>query len=107
MGLVGERGCGSASFPFQPRTSETSGTPDGTNAASLYHKTDTEVGEIKYVDVSSLYPWVNANGEYPVGHPDIITNPVDQDTHSYFRCGPGRYSALLFLPSRVATQTRW
>ena len=55
------------------------------NAASLYHKTDTEVGEeIKFVDVTSLYPLVNANGEYPVGHPDIITNPVDQDIHSYF-----------------------
>ena len=68
--------------PLEPRDAFFGGR---TNAASLYHKTDTEVGEeIKYVDVTSLYPWVNANGEYPVGHPDIITNPVDQDIHSYF-----------------------
>ena len=36
------------------------------------------------MDVTSLYPWVNKTGEYPVGHPDIIVNPTDQDIHSYF-----------------------
>jgi len=35
---------------------------------------DTSVGEsIRYVDVMSLYPWVNANCEYPVGPPQFTT----------------------------------
>ncbi len=43
-----------------------------TNASQLYYK--TEDGEqIKYVDFTSLYPWVNKYCEYPVGHPEIIT----------------------------------
>ncbi|XP_030762206.1 uncharacterized protein LOC115887022 [Sitophilus oryzae] len=28
--------------------------------------------QIKYVDVCSLYPWVNKYGKYPVGHPEVI-----------------------------------
>lgn len=27
---------------------------------------------IRYIDVTSLYPWVNKNGVYPTGHPEII-----------------------------------
>ncbi len=36
--------------------------------------------EIKYVDFTSLYPYVNKYMEYPVGHPEIILNnfaPLD------------------------------
>ena len=40
--------------------------------------------EIRYVDVTSLYPWVNKNCTYPIGHPQIITQPDDQSIHSYF-----------------------
>ena len=40
--------------------------------------------EIRYVDVTSLYPWVNKNCPYPNGHPQIITQPVDQSLGSYF-----------------------
>ena len=40
--------------------------------------------EIRYCDITSLYPYVNKNGCYPVGHPQIITQPVDQSIHSYF-----------------------
>jgi len=36
------------------------------------------------MDVTSLYPWVNKTGVYPVGHPVIIVNPAGQDIHSYF-----------------------
>ena len=43
-----------------------------------------EGGEIRYVDVTSLYPWVNKNCPYPIGHPQIITQPVDQSLGSYF-----------------------
>ena len=44
--------------------------------AALYYKTDTPIGEeIKYVDITSLYPFINMTGEYPGGHPEIITRP--------------------------------
>ena len=44
-----------------------------------------ENGEIiDYVDYTSLYPWVNKYGTYPLGHPLIMKNPVDQDIQSYF-----------------------
>ena len=33
---------------------------------------------------SDLYPWANKEGEYPVGHPQVIVNPDDQDIHHYF-----------------------
>ena len=56
-----------------------------TNAATLYHKANEEVGEqIRYVDVTSLYPFINKYGKHPVGHPEIITHPENQDILSYF-----------------------
>ena len=56
-----------------------------TNAATLFYEANESAGEqIKYVDVTLLYPWVNKNGEYPEGHPDIMTHPVDQDIRHYF-----------------------
>ena len=34
-----------------------------TNAAALNYKTDTSIGEvIKYVDLTSLYPFINTTG---------------------------------------------
>ena len=36
------------------------------------------------MDVTSLYPWVNKNGEYPIGHPEVITRPSDQNIRHYF-----------------------
>ena len=49
-----------------------------TAAAALYAKGDP--GEdIKYCDVTSLYPWVNKYKEYPVRFPIIYTNPSQQD----------------------------
>ena len=68
--------------PLNPREAFFGGR---TNAVSLYAKTDQSKGEqIRYVDVTSLYPWVNKYGEYPTGHPEIITNPENQDLSSYF-----------------------
>ena len=48
------------------------------------HAVAGEGEEIRYVDVTSLYPWVNKNCPYPIGHPQIITQPVDQSMGSYF-----------------------
>ena len=48
------------------------------------HAVAGEGEDIRYVDVTSLYPWVNKNCPYPIGHPQIITQPVDQSLGSYF-----------------------
>ncbi|XP_060564754.1 uncharacterized protein LOC132723964 [Ruditapes philippinarum] len=53
-----------------------------TNASQLYYKGE-EQEEIKYVDFTSLYPWVNKYCQYPVGHPTIITKDV-KDIEGYF-----------------------
>ena len=36
------------------------------------------------MDVTSLYPWVNKTALYPVGHPEIITNPSHCNLDRYF-----------------------
>ena len=62
--------------PVQPRNAFFNGC---TNAIKLHHMTDISQGEkIKYVEVTSLYP-------YPVGHPKVLVNPEDQDINHYFR----------------------
>ncbi|XP_046569532.1 uncharacterized protein LOC124277858 [Haliotis rubra] len=43
-----------------------------TNASKLFYETE-EKENILYMDFTSLYPWVNKYGQYPVGHPQIIT----------------------------------
>ena len=68
--------------PLHPREAFFGGR---TNAITLYSKVDKSKGEeIRYIDVTSLYPWVNKYAEYPIGHPEIITNPENQDITSYF-----------------------
>ncbi len=54
-----------------------------TDAIQLYRKTEPEE-EIRYVDYTSLYPWVNKNRAYPVGHPTIITQPEGTNISDYF-----------------------
>ena len=53
-----------------------------TNAAKLFYQINEEE-QIKYVDFTSLYPWVNKYAEYPVGHPKILTKDF-KDIASYF-----------------------
>ena len=53
-----------------------------TNAAKLYHKVSGDE-KIKYVDFTSLYPFVNKYSSYPVGHPEVITTNF-QDISQYF-----------------------
>ena len=66
--------------PLQPRDAFYGGR---TGAVSLHAKAG-EGEEIRYCDITSLYPWVNKTCEYPIGHPHIITQPIDQDIQSYF-----------------------
>jgi len=55
-----------------------------TNACQLCAEAGVNQGEeIRYVDVTSLYPTVKKFDTFPVKHPQIITQPV-QDIHRYF-----------------------
>jgi hypothetical protein len=53
-----------------------------TNGCVLY-KRAVQGTKIKYVDFTSLYPFVNKTARYPIGHPEIITRDFD-DLSSYF-----------------------
>ena len=55
--------------PLNPRDAFFGGR---TNAVRLHHRTTEEGETIRYQDVTSLYPWVNKYGKYPVGHPTIL-----------------------------------
>ena len=54
-----------------------------TNAVKLYHHV-TSSQKIHYIDVTSLYPWVNKTCVYPKGHPRFISNPDHTDIQEYF-----------------------
>lgn len=66
--------------PLNPRDAFFGGR---TGAASLYAKAEDNE-EISYIDYTSLYPWVNKYGTYPVGVPDIIYQPDNQNIFYYF-----------------------
>ena len=66
--------------PLNPRDAFYGGR---TEAVAL-HAVVGEGEEIRYCDITSLYPWVNKNATYPIGHPQIITQPRDQSITSYF-----------------------
>ena len=54
-----------------------------TGAVSLFYRVGS--GEqIHYMDVTSLYPWVNKTCKYPLGHPVIYTRVPVQDFSQYF-----------------------
>ena len=66
--------------PLNPRNAFFGGR---TGAVALYHQV-AQGEKIYYVDVTSLYPWVNKTKEYPLGHPEIIFEPADQNIANYF-----------------------
>ncbi|XP_052761746.1 uncharacterized protein LOC128204370 [Mya arenaria] len=55
--------------PLEPRDAFFGGR---TEAFKLYEEATADK-QIKYYDVTSLYPWVNKTGKIPLGHPQIIT----------------------------------
>ena len=70
---------------IQPRLDARSAFYGGrTNCVRLYDRTTSEKEQIVYRDFTSLYPWVNNYGRYPVGHPDIITSNIDVTLESYY-----------------------
>ena len=66
--------------PLQPREAFCGGR---TNAIKLYHHI-TPGQKIHYIDVTSLYPWVNKTSTYPKGHPTFISQPAHTDVLQYF-----------------------
>ena len=66
--------------PLNPRDAFCGGR---TNAVKLYHQA-TPRQKIHYIDVTSLYPWVNKTSIYPKGHPTFTTHPGHTDIHQYF-----------------------
>jgi len=54
-----------------------------TNAVKLYHHV-TPSQKIHYIDVTSLYPWINKTCVYPKGHPRFISQPGHTDISQYF-----------------------
>ena len=56
-----------------------------TNAYQLYRSVKDSDDKIYYYDFKSLYPYVNKYCQYPVGHPQIISQPpVEQGIDAYF-----------------------
>ena len=66
--------------PLNPREAFCGGR---TNAVKLYHRV-TPSQKIHYIDVTSLYPWVNKTCVYPKGHPTFLSQPGHTDIHKYF-----------------------
>jgi len=66
--------------PLNPRDTFCGGR---TNAVKLYHHV-TPSQKIHYIDVTSLYPWVNKTCVYPKGHPRFISQTGHTDISLYF-----------------------
>ena len=107
--------------PLEPRGAFCGGR---TNALKLYHLADIDSDEqMKYYDFTSLYPWVNKNGKYPVGHPEIISQPNTTDIREFFGlakctvlpprsctipyCPYAKTESLLFPCVPLVWKTKW
>ena len=66
--------------PLNPRDAFCGGR---TNAVKLYHRV-TPGQKIHYINVTSLYPWVNKTCMYPRGHPRFVSQPGHTDITLYF-----------------------
>ena len=67
-------------FPLDPRDAFFRGR---TGMAKCYHKAE-ENEQILYEDFTTLYPTINKYDTYPIGHPQIIVNPENQNIQDYF-----------------------
>ena len=66
--------------PLDPRDAFFGGR---TGATTLHAEAGADE-EIRYLDTTSLYPWVKKYKTYPVRFPQLIINPRDQDISHYF-----------------------
>lgn len=70
-----------------------------TNAVTLYCKAKADE-IIEYSDVCSLYPYSNKYGEYPVGHPKILTENFEKITMEH-RPYNGLIKVKILPPKRL------
>jgi len=90
--------------PLNPREALFGGR---TNALKLYHKCNQEINEqICYNDYTSLYPFIEKYGKFPIGHPQILTENLDYSKNKYFgiiKCKilPPRKLYIPVLPARI------
>lgn len=68
--------------PLNPRDSFFGGRTNGVRLYCVALPEENAV--IRYIDINSLYPYVNKTKTYPVGHPEILVHPTDQNISSYF-----------------------
>ena len=61
--------------PLQPREAFVGGRREN---VAMHWSRKVESQEFKFVDVCSLYPYVNAPSVYPLGHPDLILVATEQ-----------------------------
>src|SRR5437867_2656998 len=88
--------------PIDPRDAFFGGR---TNAMKLYHKIKRDengrpLQKLRYVDVCSLYPYVNKYGAYPIGHPIIITEGFDPEQIGENYCHYRGLVKIIILPPR-------
>ena len=68
--------------PLNPRDALYGGR---TQCYKLYHLcNEAENEEIRYIDYTSLYPFIQKYGVFPIGHPEIITENFDYAQNNYF-----------------------
>ena len=72
---------GAASLHLQPSLQPREAFFGGRTNVVQLHRTAAQGEEIRYYDYTSLYPWVNKNARYPVGHPEFIYTPDTVDLH--------------------------
>ena len=75
--------------PLNPRDAFFGGR---TNAAKLYHQCGPNE-KIRYIDFTSLYPYINKTAEYPLEHPVIICHPETTDISEFFGIAKVRIQA--------------
>lgn len=96
--------------PLNPREAFFGGR---TNAIKLHHKCN-EYEKIKYVDFTSLYPWVCKYQHYPMGHPNIIKgveldgkDPLTYEGLIKCKVLPPRKLYLPVLPMRLDNKLKF
>lgn len=94
--------------PLSPRDALFGGR---TNALKLHHEAD-EGETIRYYDIKSLYPFVNARRPYPIGHPEVRVrdfgplNTIHESVQGLIKCTvkPPRHLYIPVLPIRTPSK---
>lgn len=87
--------------PLQPRDAFFGGR---TEAFKLHAQADEDT-DIKYFDVTSLYPFINKTGKSPLGRPQIVTESFDllQNYDGLIKCRilPPKHLYMPVLPLKT------